>query len=124
MYHCQLCHAPRKVKGLHLLADIIILCLNIGTLEVNIKNIFTLTDRNIYHLQTYIFKYIFLHLLHFTALPFNCIPRVSFRNYEMQTACSRRCSLKIGSFASLNLPGCRVHLVLPLGFVILWFILY
>lgn len=31
MYHCQLYHAPKKVKGLHLVADIVSLYLNIRT---------------------------------------------------------------------------------------------
>lgn len=81
IYHCQLYHAPQKVKDVHLLA-VTSLSFDIKTPIISSK--MYLYWSGIYHQQTYIFKYNFLHfapLLQMT-LPPNGTPTVSFRNYN------------------------------------------
>lgn len=81
IYHCQLYRAPQKVKDVRLLA-VTSLYFDIRTPIISSKMYLYWSD--IYHQQTYIFKYNFLHfapLLQMT-LPPNSNPMVSFRNYN------------------------------------------
>lgn len=119
MYHCQLHNAPKKVKGLHLLADIISLYLNIRTTIISSKMyLYWPAETSTICRPTYSNTISFILLLyskwHFPliAFPSSLSEIISCRPLAPGAVIWKLAALHLCK-SSANL---RVHVVLSLGF--------